>query len=197
MSFTLGLIRTCVTNVVPFGDRLPFMSEANSTPAPSRASERARLGTARRIQQAVREGRLDSSYGEKAKNMIAKVRQQRAERSYTSGSYMTDQLEKLAIADSLLPGAGAVIGNMVTERRLRDLQQYANQTSYTNQGTLRKLASWGSSVALSLIVPIARRVVAPLVTTTAVASAAGAVIGGAVVADTVNYVRRNHTLISA
>ncbi len=184
MSYTMSLIQTGVSAVVPFADKIPGME--NTAPKKiSKKQEQTRLKVAQSMQKAIKEGRLDPSYSTAVTNMQTKAQKNISEANYSNTQYGLDQLGKLSpVLDAVIPGSGIIAKTAVQVGTVQNLKRYADETPSTKD-TLLKTAKFAAPILAGLTAPFWM----PFVTPVVIATGAAAVVSTAIALDGLSYYR--------
>jgi hypothetical protein len=193
MSYTRKIIETAVSNFVPMGEELVKAGNKalgmNYTEAPkvSKRQQKVRIATAKSIHAAVKEGRLNPSFKKVAENMQTKAQTKLAEQSYTEKQYLFGQVSKaVPLLDLALPGSGSLATAAVRAGTAKNIAEFAKESSDL-KSTAVKTATFATPIIIGATSTIWMPFVAPWLGLAAAGAAVA--VGGAVVADAVNYMR--------
>lgn len=185
-SYTMSFISYAVHNFIPYGDCIPGMERKE--PVINKKQEKARLATAKRMKQAVKEKKLDPSFANAASRMEYRAKKNLSERNYSKKQYPIDQLAKAApLLDVVVPGVGITMTTLSQAGSAYNVSQYANESPST-QDTILKTAKLVAPIMVTLTSPWWMPLIAPYMTASVIGGTA-AVLGTALTLDAIQYLR--------
>jgi hypothetical protein len=190
--YTQQLAEMCTKTCIPYGSELvkkgnELLGNQRDVEKVSKRQENARITTAKQIHRAVKEGKLDPSYEEKAKNMKRKGKKQLAEINYADRQYTLLQVGKSSSAlNYFIPGSGSITSAVTTLGTVKNLTSYASEAPTYIETAAKVSKDLLLPIALSVTAPIWTPLVVPLVAPLAGVTAAG-VVATAIAADGICY----------
>lgn len=198
--YTKSILESTVNYFVPMGDKLVKAGNQAlgmnyvDSPKTSKRKLKSKMAMAKSIQKAVKEGKMDSSFKQAAENMHTRAKSELAEQDFTNKQYLFEEVKKaVPLLDFMIPGTGTVATAAANVGTAKNIAEFAKESPDLVSTTIKS-----ASFATPLIIGATSSLWLPIVAPWLGLAAAGAavVVGGAAVADTVNYLRSNSSIYS-